>query len=392
MPTASESSTKPIHRRAGPLTLDIVRSHEEFLCLSQWWDALVDQCATRSPFMRWDWVSLWWSECRAPDAQLVIGVLRDVEGVPQAIAPLMFSSVMQPARKHLRHLTFLAGVGDAHGERLDFIVPAGFEDEMTPQLCRIFSLVKHECDTVRLNHLPEESANTPHIQRALKTHFSHASVLNRNPCSYIELPATWREYEERHSSAWRSKIRRHSNTFDTLHGGVFRMGGTDTTIPQALEDLKRLHAVHWPEGISSFLTPPSWSFHQRLAARWLPANRAIIPMLVSCDRAVAVLYGFIERGEFFQYQMGWDQAFAKISIGRLIIRHSIDLSIKQGLHVHDMLPGEHPYKRHWCESSRCLLDLEAHNPASWRAHAFHAMRAARRLFPYKSFTPDETIS
>ena len=64
---ASVSADKPApsRRRPGPLTLDIVREQEEFLALSPWWDALVDECSTRSPFLRWDWVSLWLQGCAA---------------------------------------------------------------------------------------------------------------------------------------------------------------------------------------------------------------------------------------------------------------------------------------------------------------------------------------
>ena len=78
-------------RRRGVLTLDIVRDEAGFHALQPFWDSLVDQMATRSPFLRWDWLSLWWEECRR-EAKLVIAVLRDAEGVPHAIAPLMLAS------------------------------------------------------------------------------------------------------------------------------------------------------------------------------------------------------------------------------------------------------------------------------------------------------------
>ncbi|HEY1050456.1 MAG TPA: hypothetical protein VGE39_11895, partial [Prosthecobacter sp.] len=53
---------------------------------------------------------------------------------------------------------------------------------------------------------------------------------------------------------------------------------------------------------------------------------------------------------------------------------------QRGLRTYDMMPGEYEYKRRWADSERWLLDLEAHNPASWRARTFHALRSMRRLF------------
>ena len=152
---AVQQTSRPAapHRRA--LTLEIVRSEEGFLALEPFWDVLVEQMATRSPFLRWDWVSLWWQNCRRQGSSLVIAFLQDEEGVPHAIAPLMLAREDDRARHYLTALTFLSGFGSAHGERLDFIVPAGSEDELSPRLCRVFKLLRSECDVVRLPKLRE---------------------------------------------------------------------------------------------------------------------------------------------------------------------------------------------------------------------------------------------
>jgi CelD/BcsL family acetyltransferase involved in cellulose biosynthesis len=90
--------------------------------------------------------------------------------------------------------------------------------------------------------------------------------------------------------------------------------------------------------------------------------------------------------------MGWDPACARHSMGRLVIRQCIDLTIQRRLVVHDMLPGDYEYKKQWCDSARWLLDLEAHNPRSWRAKAFHTLRAARRMLPRGAGTAADPIS
>ena len=367
--------------RRGVLTLDIVRDADGFLALQPFWDTLVDQMATRSPFLRWDWLSLWWEECRK-EARLVIAVLRDAEGVPHAIAPLMLASEADPARKHLVTLTFLAGFGDAHGERLDLIVPAGQEDELTPQLCRAFKLLGHECDNVRLNHLPEESPNTPYILAVLEEVFSHAGVLNRQASRFIHLPDSWEDYETRHNSKWRNVLRRRRRVFTADHAGTARLVGGLMSIPEVMKEFRVLHAMQWPAGVSSFTTDASWRFHRRLAERWIPQQRTWMPMLEADGKMIAALYGFNERDEFFQFQTGWERSLAKISPGKLVIRWSIDCCIQRGLRVYDMLPSDYEYKRHWCDDARWQLDLEAFNPASWRASAFHALRALRRRLPH----------
>lgn len=365
--------------RCGVFNLEIVRDEAGFHALQPFWDPLVEQMATRSPFVRWDWMSLWWEECRQ-EARLVIGVLRDAEGIPQAIAPLMLASEPDAMRKHLVTLTFLAGFGDAHGERLDLIVPAGREDELTPQLCRVLKMLQPECDNVRLNHLLEESPNRPHLLAALKDSFSAAGVLNRQITRYINLPASWEDYEVRHGPKWRNAMRRHRRAFTAEHAGIATQEGERMTIDEKMKEFRALHAMQWAEGISSFITDASWRFHQRLAARWLPQQRAWMPLLEADGKVVAALYGFVEREQFFQYQSGWERSLAKLSPGKMVIRLAVDCCIQRGLKMYDMLPGDYEYKRQWCDGSRWLLDLEGFNPASWRATAFRALRTVRRWF------------
>lgn len=374
-------SSSRVARDRDVLTLDLVRDEAGFLALEPYWDALVAQMATRSPFVRWDWMRLWREECGA-GAQLAIGVLRDVEGVPRAIAPLMLARENDSARRHLVTLAFLGGFGDAHGERLDFIVPAGCEDDLAPRLCEVFALLCDECDIVRLSFLPQESGNTPHILAALERTFIRAGVLNRHPSRLITLPSTWEEIEARHSAGWRSNLRRRSKAFTSRH-----MQGWPE---RAFDELCRLHACHFPAEVSSFATAASLRFHRRLAELWMPQDRAIIPMLEHEGEVAAVMYGFIERGEFFQYQMGWDDSFSRLSPGRVMLRACILEAIHRGLHTFDMLAGEYEYKRQWSDATRWLLDLEAHSPSSWRATTFHALRSMRRRF---SFNPlPETLA
>ena len=149
----------------------------------------------------------------------------------------------------------------------------------------------------------------------------------------------------------------------------------------AMNELRVLHAMQWPYGISSFTTEASWRFHQRLAALWLPQQRTLMPMLEVEGRVVAVLYGFVERDEFFQFQTGWERSMAKVSPGRLVIRWGIDCCIRRGLRVYDLLPSDYEYKRQWADAARWLLDLEAFNPASLRATVFDTLRTLRRWFP-----------
>ncbi len=374
------------HTRQQAYALDLVRCGAAFDALAPYWDALVEQMTVRTPFLRWDWVRLWWEECGS-HAKLAVAILRDAAGTPQAIAPLMLARENQGARRHLTALAFLGSLGAAHGERLDFIVPAGREDDLTPLLCQAFALLRPECDVVRLNSLPQESANTPHILAALQKDFVRAGILNRHSSRYVSLPRAWHEIEARHSTNWRRNLERSCKLFAKDHAGACLLsneGGISHV--RSFEELRRLHDANLPAEESTFTTPESLRFHRRLAARWLPQNRAILPLLTSHGTVISAIYGFIEREEFFLYQMGWDESLARLSPGKMAVRWSIINAIGLGLHTYDMLPGEYEYKRQWCDATRWLLDLEAANPTSWRATVFHTLRTVRRWLAHRKKT------
>ncbi len=350
---------------------------EEFAALQPCWDRLVDASAVRTPFMRWDWANLWRQECRGK-AELAVAVLEDAGGEALAIAPMMIVNGIKSSTQPMRHLAFLGGLGEAAGQRMDLIVPAGREHELGPELCQAFAMLKPRWDRVLLNRLPEESLNRPHILSALRGCSAGAAVLNRHAVRFAKLPASWLDYENQRTCEWRSKFRRKWKAMIREHGACHLLAGVDAPAGEVFERLACLHRMRWKDGVSEFATGPSLRFHRRLMSKWIAEGRAAMPFISIGGRAEAVIYGFIEGGEFSQFQMGWNPAFARYSLGKLAMRWSIERSIAMCLERHDLLPGDFEYKKEWGESERAVLDIEAFNESSPRAGFFRVLRAAKR--------------
>ncbi len=361
----------------GKLRLDIVRTDEAFLALEPDWDRLLELSQTRSPFMRWDWISLWRQHFQK-DYDLAIAVIRDASQRPLAIAPFALGGEMQGARRCLRHLFLIGSLGEVQGERLDFLVPSGQESELTPLLLGVFERLSAEWQAVRLNKIPEESANLPYILAALNQCGVGAGLVHISECQYARLPGAWTEYEATHSSRWRRNMRKRWESFDQeLQGERVEISNPEKA-QSTISHFGRLHAMHFPAGVSSFLRKRAWEFHQKLAEKWLQTGRAVLPYLAIKGQMVAGIYGFIEGGEFFQYQMGWDPAFAKISIGNLAIGFCMQSCVQKGMSVYDMLPGSYRYKAEWCSQGRRVVDVEAYHPESFRALIFRGIRGLTR--------------
>jgi CelD/BcsL family acetyltransferase involved in cellulose biosynthesis len=368
------------------MRLEIIRDVAGFAALEPMWDCLLEQSATCTPFMRWDWVWLWWEEFGS-DYLLAIVVLKDEGDTVLAIAPLMIGREKSGLRRHLRHLGFLGGLGATRGERMDFLVPAGMEHELTPRLCEAFGLLVKEWEAVWLAKLPEESPNHIYVSAALKGCSAEAGVVNRSSCTILRLAGGWADFEKRLPSKHRRKLQRAGELLQTDKNVTEGLVSAEEAASR-LDEFVALHRQHFPEGVSTFLTTASWRFHHRLGMKWLVSGRALLPYIAVDHRMVGGIYGFVERGEFFFYQMGWDAGYSRYSMGHLSLCWTVKCCLLRGIDVFDMLPGTYRYKSDWAPSVRCVLDLEGYRSESVRASAFRSVRHLKRLLLRSPTLPD----
>lgn len=378
LPVLDHANDDGVFAQMGALRFDIIRDEASFMELAPLWDTLLEQSAARSPFLRWDWVSLWWAEYR-DTFDLAIGVVRNVWHQPVAIAPLVIGRDDSGAQRFVRQLAFIGGIGDIASQILDFIIPRGQEAVLAPMLCRIFNSIRSHWDMVRFSGIHEDSPNLPFILEALQKCSHGAGVLNRHPSRFVKLPESWLEYEMTHSGSWRSKMRRKWKAMEQEQKGRTLLAGMDDMSDEAMQTLATLHANRFPEGVSEFLGERSQRFHRRLAERWIPQGRVVLPSIEIGGKTAAMMHGFIEGDLFFQYQMGWDPQFADISIGALVMAWSMKCAMARGVRHYDTLPGEFNYKCQWCPGVRHTVDIEAFNLRSVSGTIFRGLRAVKRL-------------
>ncbi|MDZ4287270.1 MAG: GNAT family N-acetyltransferase, partial [Prosthecobacter sp.] len=152
----------------------------------------------------------------------------------------------------------------------------------------------------------------------------------------------------------------------------------DFPAEQAFDEFAQLHAMHWPLGVSSFLRDTSLRLHRQLARQWIPKGLMVLPCLEKDGRLIAGIYTLPCGKEMLQYQLGWDPAYARSSLGNLAMRWSFEHAINEGFVRYDLLPGDHSYKRVWCEQARYVTDLECFHHLRPRAVLFQLLRSLKR--------------
>ena len=360
------------------MKLEIIRDEAGYLALEPIWDKLLAKSYTHSPFQTWEYVNLWWQECR-DSFQLCIGVVRDHEGQVQGIAPLVIGPGSHKSRRHLKHLGFMNGKGPLQGERLDFIVPEGRESEVTSVLVTIVSESRQLWDVVRLNKIPTESMNYAHIMSELRWAGSGMGVLNMTECRWTKLPEDWNEYAMLHSGNWRRKMRKRWEQLAEDHTLRRILAGKDIPVQVAIDRFFELHGMVYPEGVSSFLREECQRVHRKLMATWISDGRASLPMIELDGVIIAGIYCLHSQNETLQYQLGRDPQYARFGLGNLAMQWSFECAMNSGSSIYDLLPGDYPYKKEWCDRVRFVSDIECFNPLSLRGIIFRILRTLKRL-------------
>src|ERR1035441_5838769 len=88
-----------------------IREESELRSLKSDWEALLNDSASNTIFLTWEWVTAWWSAYGAPGALRILAAF-DEEGVLRGIAPLR----SEPARKYGQTVASLRFIGDGSND------------------------------------------------------------------------------------------------------------------------------------------------------------------------------------------------------------------------------------------------------------------------------------
>lgn len=360
------------------LRLEIIRSETAFLALEPHWRALLEQSAVTTPFLTWDWARLWWRHYRELFS-LRMGVLKDASDQVAAIAPFVIGRDQSGPRRHLRHLTLLGGLGEVVSEGLDFLVPRGREQELLPQFSPLISNLRREWDVVDLPALQESSPNLPHLRRLLEAHGRAEQRSAPHVNHVLALPDTWDELIGKVlSSNRRNDFRSKWKKLMAQHAGQALQGGQDVPVDAAMDSLIDLHRQRFTDVDSSFIADRALAFHHQLARDWMPEGKVMISLLHAEGRPAAARYGFIHNNRYWDYQSGFDERLAALSVGNLNLGWAMQNAIYRELKEYDHLAGEQAYKQVWSSRIDHLLHLECMNPRSPRALLFMLTRHFKR--------------
>ncbi|GAA0688588.1 GNAT family N-acetyltransferase [Kitasatospora atroaurantiaca] len=146
------------------------------------------------------------------------------------------------------------------------------------------------------------------------------------------------------SSGFRKDVRRYERQLAQQEVSFRWVAPPDMTA-EVLDAVLRLHRLRQDhKGNTTGFGPERRGFHLRLQQR-ADADRGPAALVAEHQGTViGAVYGFLWSNTFAYYNGGWDPAYARLSLGTVLVNRAISAAAEHGVRTFDFLRGDEPYK------------------------------------------------
>lgn len=344
-------------RQATNMRAIVVSEEAGFDELEQEWDSLLEDSQQRVYFLRWGWTRAWWRAFKPTGSRLMIIVCRDEQGRLAGLAPFYVAQRRTAGIPHVRELMFLGtGIYAQTSEYLDLIARRGREREVAEAVVRQLQ-ASSEWDRLWLNEIPASSIMLPYFCNALG---DEPQIAFCNCSYYIDTTISWDDFSRRVSKSLRKNAFRLTRRLFESHDCKFHRVETVAELEPAMDALVRLHQARWTSKgePGSFSIPGPEQLLREAAQRALTDGHLRLWTLDIDGRVAAVRLAFLDNGMVHDFQGGFDPAYAKHSLGSIMVGLCIKDCIEdREVREYDFMGGTPGYKELWTKEGRQSLSL-----------------------------------
>lgn len=355
------------------LWTDEVSSGRRFAALRREW-SLLHGASSASPFLAWEWLYFWWRRV-APQAQPRILTARDRGGRLVGLLPLCERRERWAGVAGAR----LSLMGDAWvgSDFMDLVALPGRDAEVRELFLERLARMAGRADVVELLDLEKGNA----VGRALLERLGPGALLSelepRSTCPVIELRGDFQAYLRARGRA--DNLARRKKWLASQPGFALERAERPSEVRGALVDFFRLHALRWEGdgGSQGIRTASVRAFHRDACYALAESGRLRLHTLKIGGRALASVYGIVDRDRFYYYQSGYDPAWARRSVGLVLLGETIAQAFAEERAAFEFLRGTEPYKFEWATARRETEGVRIVAPSPAGA-AFAAAREGQR--------------
>lgn len=303
------------------LTLDSV---EDLEGVRHDWARLAERAG--NPFLTWEWASTWWRHFGA-GRKLRVTACRAPDGEVRAILPL-YESAVRPVR-------VMRLMGHGPGDHLGLVCAPDDREDAGSALRELLSVDPRPWDVLLAERLPADEGWADAVG---------GEVLMLESTPTVRLRGGWEDYLATRSGHLRKRVRYAERRLRRDHVLAYRLCTDPSCLERDMATLFALHASRWRGNGSGALEGERGRFHVDFAAHALARGWLRLWFLELDGRPVAAWYGLRLGGVEWFYQAGRDPACDRLSVGFVLLAHTIRAAADDGMREYRLLRGGEGYK------------------------------------------------
>ncbi len=288
------------------------------------WDRLAQRCGNL--FATRQWISTWW-EIFAGRGSLMSFACRDASGALIALLPLYVSS--GGPKRELRFL------GHREADALGPVCAPRDRPAAAEATRRALRESRARFDVFVGDDLPQ--------------HEGWGAALGARSVRRTSSPVLrgegrdWEGFLATQSPNFRQQARRRERRLARDHALRYRLAEDPSRLGADLDVLLRLHEARWA-GVSKSFAADRATLHRAFAAKALERGWLRLWIAELDGRPAAAWYGFRYGDAEWYYQAGRDRRHDRLSIGFVLLAHTIREALDDGVGEYRLLRGAEPYK------------------------------------------------
>jgi len=318
---------------------------------------------TGNLFATWDWHVTWW-EHMGGGRPLLGATLLNKAGALVGLLPAYIARRVGPAR-------LVRLVGNGQGDRLGPICLPADREQVAATLRVVLRSPPWREALLLAEQLPADEGWATLLD---------GRTIVREGSPLLEIGTRdWDEFLAGRSSSLRKQVRYQERRLSREHQLRYRLVERYDELPGALDALFALHGARWGQAATPAFRRAQ-AFHRAFAARALGRGWLRLWLLELDGRVAAAWYGFRFGGADWHYQSGRDPRWDRLSVGAVLLVHTIRDCVESGQARYLFLRGAESYKRRFATADPGLETLAVGSGGLGKA-ALVALDGVQRLPP-----------
>ncbi len=353
------------------------------------WEDLLRRARNKSIFLTWEWLVTWW-ETYGENNELWWINVKDENRKLIGSAPFYLRKQSNGLILPHRELRFIGTGAPVSPEHLDVLADHEKSAEALEAIGHYLADRYKDWDVLLLTDLtgrdvsPAAAFKLADILSIQSTSVQTEDQLPSAP--YIPLPDTWENYFKS-LGKWlrRTVVRQRNKQTRELEMSFYVWSSKDGGLDAAFDRFEKLYALR-KESVqveNKFEESHGYrKFHRLLASRFAERGWLNLAFLKIGDREVACEYTFKYLETLYSYQCGFDPAFGKNNVFKVLRSYVIEDAVRQGMKEFDLLRGEEPYKYDWKALPRKKQMLRCFSPTFYGGalrNMLNLKRAGKRI-------------